>query len=300
MTRSSNAVRFGLNPRNLPYERVVEVAKAAEAAGFQNISFSDRPPENNLEGWTLATAVAIQTNRIRVTHSTLNVPFRNPALLSKMATALDFITGGDRVILTLGAGTQADHFTTYGIGFHSAGERVEGLIDAIEILRGTWANEQFSYEGKQYHAAGATVTPKPVNGTIPIFIGAAQPRMMRLAGRTADGWIRNGGWPSDLDAYRAQLNLLEEAAAGAGRDGTRIHRVVNCNAYVGNEDPATKLATTFGNPGGLTGTAEQVLETIERYREAGVDTFHVQFQNDIIAEQIPAFGEQIIAKVSQV
>ena len=297
MTRSSNAVRFGLNPRNLPYERVVEVAKAAEAAGFQNISFSDRPPENNLEGWTLATAVAIQTSRIRVTHSTLNVPFRNPALLSKMATALDFITGGGRVILTLGAGTQADHFTTYGIGFHSAGERVEGLIDAIEILRGTWANEQFSYEGKQYHAAGATVTPKPVNGTIPIFIGAAQPRMMRLAGRTADGWIRNGGWPSDLDAYRAQLNLLEEAAAGAGRDGTRIHRVVNCNAYVGNEDPATKLATTFGNPGGLTGTPEQVLETIARYREAGVDTFHVQFQNDIIAEQIPAFGEQVIAKV---
>ena len=297
MTRSSNAVRFGLNPRNLPYERVVEVAKAAEAAGFQNISFSDRPPENNLEGWTLATAVAIQTNRIRVTHSTLNVPFRNPALLSKMATALDFITGGGRVILTLGAGTQADHFTTYGIGFHSAGERVEGLIDAIEILRGTWANEQFSYEGKQYHAAGATVTPKPVNGTIPIFIGAAQPRMMRLAGRTADGWIRNGGWPSDLDAYRAQLDMLEEAAAGAGRDGTRIHRVVNCNAYVGNEDPATKLATTFGNPGGLTGTPEQVLGTIARYREAGVDTFHVQFQNDIIAEQIPAFGEQVIAKV---
>ena len=297
MTRSSNAVRFGLNPRNLPYERVVEVAKAAEAAGFQNISFSDRPPENNLEGWTLATAVAIQTSRIRVTHSTLNVPFRNPALLSKMATALDFITGGDRVILTLGAGTQADHFTTYGVGFHSAGERVEGLIDAIEILRGTWANEQFSYEGKQYHAAGATVTPKPVNGTIPIFIGAAQPRMMRLTGRTADGWIRNGGWPSDLDAYRAQLDMLEEAAAGAGRDGTRIHRVVNCNAYVGNEDPATKLATTFGNPGGLTGTPEQVLETIARYREAGVDTFHVQFQNDIIAEQIPAFGEQVIAKV---
>ena len=216
MTRSSNAVRFGLNPRNLPYERVVEVAKAAEAAGFQNISFSDRPPENNLEGWTLATAVAIQTSRIRVTHSTLNVPFRNPALLSKMATALDFITGGDRVILTLGAGTQADHFTTYGIGFHSAGERVEGLIDAIEILRGTWANEQFSYEGKQYHAAGATVTPKPVNGTIPIFIGAAQPRMMRLTGRTADGWIRNGGWPSDLDAYRAQLRYAGRSGGGSG------------------------------------------------------------------------------------
>ncbi len=296
MARSSNSIRFGLNPRGLPYDRIVAVAKAAEAAGFQNISFSDRPPENNLEGWTLATAVALQTSSIRVTHSTLNVPFRNPALLSKMATALDSITGGGRVILTLGAGTQENHFTTYGIEFGSPGERVDGLIDAIEILRGTWANEQFTYTGKLYSVQEATVTPMPVNGTIPIFIGAAKPRMLRLTGHTADGWIRNGGWPSDLDAYREQVAAIEDAANAAGRDPDTIHRVVNCNAYVGDEDPATKLATTFGNPGGLMGTAEQVLETVEQYREAGVDTFHVQFQNDIIDEQIPAFGELVIAK----
>lgn len=296
MARSSNSIRFGLNPRGLPYGRVVSVAKAAEAAGFQNLSFSDRPPENNLEGWTLATAVALQTSRIRVTHSTLNVPFRNPALLSKMATALDSITGGGRVILTLGAGTQENHFTTYGIEFGSPGERVDGLIDAIEILRGTWANEQFTYTGKRYSVEEATVTPKPANGTIPIFIGAAKPRMLRLTGRTADGWIRNGGWPSDLDAYREQVAAIEDAANAAGRDPGTIHRVVNCNAYVGDEDPATKLATTFGNPGGLTGTAEQVLEIVEQYREAGVDTFHVQFQNDIIEEQLAAFGESVIAR----
>ena len=218
MARSSNSIRFGLNPRGLPYDRVVAVAQAAEAAGFQNIAFSDRPPENNLEGWTLATAVALQTNRIRVTHSTLNVPFRNPALLSKMATALDHITGGDRVILTLGAGTQQNHFTTYGIEFGSPGERVDGLIDTIEILRGTWANEQFTYTGKCYSVEDASVTPKPANGAIPIFIGAALPRMLRLTGRTADGWIRNGGWPSDLDAYREQVAAIEEAASAAGRD----------------------------------------------------------------------------------
>ena len=296
MARSKNAVRFGINPRGLPYERIVEVAKAAEAAGFQNISFSDRPPENNIEGWTLATAVALQTERLRVTHSTLNVPFRNPALLSKMAAGLDAITGGGRVILTLGAGTQENHFTTYGIPFGSPGERVDGLIDCIEILRGTWENETFTYAGAVYGVDGATVTPRPASGDIPIFIGAALPRMLRLTGRVADGWIRNGGWPADLDAYRAQLDTLEEAAAGAGRDLGSIRRVINCNAYVGDEDPATKLATVFGNPGGLLGTADEVLETVERCREAGVDTFHVQFQNDIIDEQIPAFGEQVIAK----
>ncbi len=298
MARSNNAVRFGLNPRGLPYDRIVAVAKAAEAAGFQNISFSDRPPENNIEGWTLATAIALQTEKLRVTHSTLNVPFRNPALLSKMAAGLDAITGGGRVILTLGAGTQRDHFTTYGIGFGTPGELVDGLIDAIEILRGTWANESFTYSGKQYSVEGAVVTPKPADGAIPIFIGAAKPRMLRLTGRVADGWIRNGGWPANLDAYRQQLDMLEEAAGGAGRDAGTIHRVINCNAYVGDEDPATKLAGVFGNQGGLAGTADQVLEIIEGCREAGVDTFHVQFHNDIIDEQIPVFGEQVIAKVS--
>ena len=298
MARSSNSIRFGLNPRGLPYDRIVAVAQAAEAAGFQNISFSDRPPENNLEGWTLATAVALQTSRIRVTHSTLNVPFRNPALLSKMATALDAITGGDRLILTLGAGGQPAHFTSYGLEFGAPGERVDGLIDTIEILRGTWANEQFTYAGKRYSVEEASVTPKPVNGTIPIFIGSSGPRMLRLAGRTADGWIRNGGWPDDLDAYRGQVSTMEEAANAAGRDPATVHRVLNCNAYVGDEDPSAKLAPVFGNRGGLMGTADHVLETVEQYREAGVDTFHVQFQNDIIDEQLAAFGELVIARAS--
>ena len=296
MGRSGNAVRFGLNPRGLPYDRIVEAAQAAESAGFATIAFSDRPPEDNLEGWTLATAIAMQTSRIRVTHSTLNVPFRNPALLSKMATALDAVTGGGRLILTLGAGGQEQHFSSYGVPFGSPGERVDGLRDAIEILRGTWANEQFTYDGKRYSVQEAAVKPKPVNGAIPIFIGAAGPRMLRLTGQIADGWIRNGGWPSDLDAYRAQLASVEEAAEAAGRDPAALRRVVNCNAYVGDEDPATKLATTFGAPGGVTGTAKQVLEIVERYRDAGVDTFHVQFQNDILTEQIAAFGELVIAK----
>ena len=296
MGRSGNAVRFGLNPRGLPYDRIVEAAQAAESAGFATIAFSDRPPEDNLEGWTLATAVAMRTSRIRVTHSTLNVPFRNPALLSKMATALDAVTGGGRLILTLGAGGQEQHFSSYGVPFGSPGERVDGLRDAIEILRGTWANEQFTYDGKRYSVQEAAVKPKPVNGAIPIFIGAAGPRMLRLTGQIADGWIRNGGWPSDLDAYRAQLASVEEAAEAAGRDPAALRRVVNCNAYVGDEDPATKLATTFGAPGGVTGTAKQVLEIVERYRDAGVDTFHVQFQNDILTEQIAAFGELVIAR----
>ncbi len=296
MARSNNPVRFGLNPRNFPYEKLVSIAQAAEKAGFEVISFSDRPPENNLEGWTLATAIAVQTARINVTHSTLNIPLHHPAMLAKKAAALDIISGG-RLILALGAGTQEDHSTTYGHHYGSAGERVDGLIDAITIVRGMLSEPSFTYQGKVYHVNDAVVEPKPVQQPIPIIIGAAKPRMLALTGRVADGWLRNGGWPADVGAYREQLEQVERGAEGAGRDPASLRRVLNCTAYVGTGDIATHTPKTFGNPGGLMGRPEDVLEIVEEYREAGVDTFHVQFLNDIVDEQIQAFGEQVIAKV---
>ena len=297
MARSSNAPRFGLNPRGLPYERILEVARAAEEAGFDNIAFGDRPPENNLEGWTLATAIGVATKRIRLTHSTLNVPFRNPGLLAKMAASLDVITGGGRVLLTLGAGSQEKHFASLGIALGTPGERFDGLADTVAILRGLWGNESFSYEGKRYKVDEAVVEPKPIAGTIPIFIGAGKPRMLRFTGKVADGWIKNGGWPESIEQYEEQVALLEAGAEAAGRDPATLHRVLNCTAYVGDVDPAAVMPSTLGARGGLMGTAERVLELVETYRKAGADTFHVQFQNDIINEQIPAFGEQVIAKL---
>ena len=292
MSRSKNAVRFGINPRGLSFERTVAVAKAAEAAGFDNVSFADRPPEDNLEGWTVATAVAMTTQRIRITHSTLNVPFRYPALLAKMAASLDVITGGGRVLLTLGAGGQEGHAVSFGMRFGSPGERVEGLIDAINILRGAWANESFTYEGKQYSVTDCVVLPKPIEQPIPIFIGAGQPRMLGLAGSMADGWIKNGGWPASPEAYAELQEKVERGAERAGRDPGTLRRVVNCSAFVGavtppDVDPAR----------GLVGTPDQVLEIIEKHRDAGIDTFQLGFPSDIVDEQIPAFGEQIIAKL---
>ncbi len=297
MGRSSNATRFGLNPRGLSYERTVAVAKAAEAAGFDNIAFSDRPPESNIEAWTLATAIGVQTDRIRLTHSTLNVPFRNAGMLAKMAASLDVITGGGRVLLTLGAGGQEKHYAGYGITLGTPAERYERLEDAVAILRGLWANESFTYEGKQLSVAEGVVDPKPVDGTIPIFLGAGKPRMMRLTGRVADGWIKNGGWPESVEAYREQVALLEAGADSAGRDPAALHRVVNCTAYVGAADPASLMPQTLGTRGGIMGTADQVLEQVETWREAGADTFHVQFVGDMIDEQIPAFGEEVIARL---
>ena len=94
MTRTNNALRFGMNVGARPFDEAVALCKVAEEAGFDTVGFfADRPPGENLEAWTLATAVGVLTKRVILTHVTLNVPYRNPALTAKMAASLDVITG---------------------------------------------------------------------------------------------------------------------------------------------------------------------------------------------------------------
>ena len=296
MAKSTNAIRFGINPRGMSYEKVVSVAKTAEEAGFEVISFSDRPPDPSIEGWTFATAVAVQTKKIAVTHSTLNIPLRNPALLAKMASSLDVMTGGGRVIMTVGAGGQEAHYTAIGTPFGTAGERVTDLEDAIAIMRGLWANETFSYQGRQFNVAEASSPPKPL-GPIPFVIGAGGARMLKYTGEQAEGWIKNGGWPESHEQYLGLLGQVEAAAESAGREPRIIRRVLNGTGYIGDKDPNDVIPETMGRRGGLMGNADKILETINEYVDLGVDTFQLQFPAGTWEEQMKQFGEEVIAKV---
>lgn len=302
MAATINPLRFGVNIRRPSFQEILDLARIAEEAGFDSISFSDRPPEENLEGWTLATAIGSLTRRLILTHSTLNVPFRNPALLAKMAASLDAITGGGRVELTLGAGGQEGHFRSYGIDLGAPAERFRRLRETVTILRGIWQQAPFTYQGQILHVENAEAPPKPVNGTIPILIGAGQPQMLAYTGRVADGWLKNGGWPASLDELRGMVGLLEAGAEKAGRDPRRIRRVLNGTALLAESLDAAEwhlaAASTGSNrpAGGLFGTPDDMLETIEIYRDAGVDTFHLQFVADDPAEQMREFGRSVLPR----
>ena len=289
MSRTNNPLRFGIIVGGRPFEEAVKVCQVAEEVGFNTASFTDRPPENNLEAWTLAAAIGVLTKRIILTHSTLNLPFRNPALTAKMAASLDVITGGGRVELTLGAGGQQPHYQSYGIHFGSNGERVTDLIDAVAIMRGLWANDSFSYSGSRLSVEDATVLPKPVKGMVPIWIGATGTRMMRFTGAKADGWMKNRGWPETTEELIELVGVLEDAAEKAGRDPGSIRRVLNGGAFIG-DGPQTDAR-------GLVGSSDEILETIHRYREIGVDTFHLRFSEQGTEDQIRQFAEEVIAKV---
>src|SRR5262245_54184547 len=117
---------FGTGVAGSSFEEALTAATLAERAGFDHISFSDRPQAPGLDGWTLAAAIAARTERVRLFHSTLNLPYRYPQLLAKQAATLDVISGG-RLDLCLGAGgtIMAPDYEAYGIPMRSPGERLE-------------------------------------------------------------------------------------------------------------------------------------------------------------------------------
>jgi alkanesulfonate monooxygenase SsuD/methylene tetrahydromethanopterin reductase-like flavin-dependent oxidoreductase (luciferase family) len=299
MTRTTNPVRFGISVGAQPFDKLVAVAQAAEANGFSTISFADQPPSPAPEAWTVASAIGALTKKLVLTHATLNVPFRHPAVTAKMAASLDTIAGSGRVELTMGAGGQQQQYESYGLPYGTPGERFEGLRDAVAIMRGLWANDTFSYDGPVYSVKDATIGVRPAGGSIPVWIGALGPRMMRYTGRVADGWMKNRGLPADMEELRGLIALLETGAEQAGRDPRIIRRVLNSPAALGEKameslasGRAPGPAYTVVSP--FQGTPEQVIDAIERFRDEGIDTFHFRIPEDHILDQIPIFGEDII------
>jgi len=254
----------------------------------------------------LSAAVVARTEHIRVFHTTLNIPYRFAGVLAKEAATLDIISNG-RLDLCLGAGGEANRplYDSIGVPLAGPGDRLRNLRDYIAILRGLWANEKFSYEGRTARVVDAAGGPKPVQQPIPIWVGALQPRSLRLAGQLADGFMKNQGW-TDAASMRELNKAVDAAALEAGRDPKQIRRVINGPAYVAeNEKDAEEFRKKAsqvpgGTPssGGLIGTASEILAQVRAYRQAGVDTFNVRFQPSMAAEQIQRFGEQIIPEAS--
>jgi alkanesulfonate monooxygenase SsuD/methylene tetrahydromethanopterin reductase-like flavin-dependent oxidoreductase (luciferase family) len=212
-------------------ERLIEQVVLAERHGLDLVGIQDHPYQRRfLDTWTLLSYLAGRTERIRLFPDVANLPLRPPALLAKAAASLDRLSGG-RVELGLGAGAFWEGVGAWGGPVRSAGESVDALEEAIGIIRRVWGGERgIRFEGRHYRLAGAHGGPPPAHD-IGIWLGAYGPRMMRVVGRLADGWI-----PSlprlPLDEVPRRTALLEEAAERAGRDPARIVRLANVNGAI--------------------------------------------------------------------
>ncbi len=233
-------VKFGyfINPDATQPVRALEQAikaDVADVAGIDLIGIQDHPYQHRFhETWTLLSVIAARTSRVTLFPDVANLPLRPPAMLAKAAASLDLLSNG-RVELGLGAGGFWPAIKAMGGPARTAGESVSALEEAIEVIRLFWTGGRgLKFDGRFYQLAGLNAGPVPAHA-IGIWLGAYRPRMLRLIGRAADGWVPSLGYltPEQLAEAGARI---DEAAREAGRDPSAIRRVLNVGADLTAED----------------------------------------------------------------
>lgn len=282
-------LEFGVfvTPANEQPERVVALAELAERVGLDLVSFQDHPYQSRfLDTWTLLSFLAARTERVKLAPNVLNLPLRPPAVLARAAASLDLLSGG-RLELGLGAGFFWDAIEAMGVPRLTPGESVAALEEAIAVIRAIWDTETrggVRFEGEHYRLRGAARGPAPAH-PIPIWLGAYKPRMLRLTGRLADGWVPSVPY-LEPDHVAAGNAAIDAAAAAAGRDPREVRRILNVSG-----------AYSDGTPGPLDGPPARQVEALARLAlEDGISTF-VAMADDAAA--IEAFATEVAPAVRE-
>ncbi|WP_194860732.1 LLM class F420-dependent oxidoreductase [Dietzia sp. SYD-A1] len=227
---------------------IADLASRADAGPWESVWVYDHmhtapltTGEATHEAWTLMSALGAATTRVRLGQMCTCLGYRNPALLAKMASTVDHISGG-RVEMGIGAGWYEHEWRAYGYGFPSAGERIAMLDEGVRIMRDAWADGIVSLEGDHFRIDGAIVQPRPLQeGGIPMWIaGGGERKTLRIAARHAD-YTNFDGSPEGF-AHKSQV--LARHCADLGRDPSEITRTANYNVAVGEteKDVADRLA----------------------------------------------------------
>lgn len=276
-------------PAHEEQERLVEQVLLADRLGLDLVGIQDHPYQRrHLDAWTLISYLAGRTERIRFFPDVANLPLRHPALLAKSAASLDRLSQG-RVELGLGAGAFWEGIAAWGGPARSPGESVEALEEAIGIIRRVWAGERgIRFEGAHYELSGAHAGPEPAHD-MGIWLGAYGPRMLRLTGRAADGWI-----PSlprlPLDEAEAAQARIDAAARAAGRDPREVKRIANVNGAI------------FDGPvaGWLHGPVEHWVEELTRLvLELRFDGFVLWTDHPDVLGQTARFAGEVVPAVRE-
>ncbi|MGH7818982.1 MAG: TIGR03560 family F420-dependent LLM class oxidoreductase, partial [Candidatus Binatia bacterium] len=191
-------IEFGIQtpPEGTTWQELLETWQEAERLGYESawvydhfapiIGDHDGPV---LEGWTLLAALAAKTEKIRIGVLVTGNTYRNPAVLAKMATTVDHVSGG-RLEFGIGAAWAEFEHTAYGIPFYTAKERAERLGEALEVIKRLWTQEHATFDGKYYDLREAPFAPKNVQKPHPPIVigGKGEKWIMPLVGRYADEW----------------------------------------------------------------------------------------------------------------
>jgi F420-dependent oxidoreductase-like protein len=285
-------VRFGLQIPNFSFNipdaelfaRVVELARAAEETGFDSVWVMDHlyqlpalggPDQPMLESYTTLGALAASTSRVSLGALVTGVTYRNPALLAKIATTLDVISGG-RAVLGIGAAWFDVEHDGLGFEFPGTRERLDRLEEATRICRLMFTQDAPSFEGRYYRIHEARNIPRPVRADgIPIMVGGGgEKRTLRIAAEHADMCNFFG----NAEQVRHKVEVLRQHCKDVGRDFadvtvTRLATMV----LAADAEEAGRFRDMLGAPAATgvfnVGTDDEIAAQVEELVDAGVEAF---------------------------
>jgi F420-dependent oxidoreductase-like protein len=285
------------------FEHLVSMVQAAEKAGFDMVTVMDHfyqirgvGPEEApmLEAYTLLSALAARTSRIHLGSMVSGVTYRNPALVAKMVTTQDIISGG-RAILGLGAAWNEDEHKGYGFDFPPMRERMDRLEEALEICHLMFTEERPSFQGTYYRLDRALNNPRPIQPGGPRILigGSGEKRTLRMVARFGD--ISN--WWGSLDELKHKNDVLEAHCEAVGRDPSTIIRTVMAPVLLVNDareaDALMARIPPERRASLIAATPADAAEALAPYREAGFDGFILRNAMLSTVEALGLAGELI-------
>lgn len=265
------------------WQAAVDVAMRAEELGFDHLWVYDHvhnvpvpAQEAVFECWTTLAALSQRTSRIRLGQMVGCTSYRNPALLAKITSTLDVVSGG-RLEWGIGAGWYEQEYQAYGYEFPSARVRIEMLEDCVEIVTRLWREGEVTHEGTHLSVHGAQCDPKPLGSPNVWIGGGGEKRTLRVVAKHATH-SNFGGSP---DEWARKSAILDEHCAAVGRDPASITRTFSGEIFLRETEAevGTESRSFWGEPfetwapSNFVGTPEQVVEKMQAYVDRGCGGF---------------------------
>jgi probable F420-dependent oxidoreductase len=289
-------------------DQIIDFAKRAEELGFDSLWSSDiltvRKKGMTLDPLLILAGIATVTRRVKLGTAILLLPQHHPIQLARSLLTLDHLSNG-RLMIAIGVGHNRKEAEVLGVPWAERGDRADEIIRAMRQL---WSGARTSFNGKHVRFDDVAMLPTPVNGSIPIWIGAEKGEALRRVAALADGWV-SAGFTSTLPLIREAIDEISRMAKEYGRSLDDI--VVANNIYVrvstkekAFEEAKHHLETRYSyggippslSEGGIFGDVENCIEQFRARIDAGVTHFDLSLTGDDFA-QVEIIAKEILPKI---
>jgi probable F420-dependent oxidoreductase len=281
------------SPEPIDMAAVRQVAQRAETLGFRDLWVTENTLDQVFcfDPVVVLTYAAAVTTKIRLGCAVVVMAVHSPLMIAHQWACLDYASGG-RAILGVGLGRE-HHYRQFEVPEEG---RLTRFREELAIIRSLWSEPNTTFRGRFYHLDQETMSPKPVQQPMPIWMGVGHPNAVRRAARLADGWIGSGG--SSIAAFARSVPILRAALEEAGRDpatfpiSKRVFMAVDERPEIARAELHRWFTEVYHNPegtdaSGIHGTPEQVRERLEELVAMGA--------NHLLLNPVSRYAEQLEA-----